>query len=145
MKLPLKQRVFLSGVVIALAGVLVALAVLQYRWATEVSDATSVRLQANLDSSIQGWRDDLYRELASVFTALQVDPTQSSQEKSTQYAQQYQAWMQTATHPNLISHLYLLQNADTQHAEFLQWNPSTNLFVQADWPSGLEQLHNWVQ
>lgn len=145
MKLPLIQRVFLSAVVIALAGVLAALAVLQYRWAREVSDATSVRLQANLDSSIQGWRDDLYRELTSVFTALQANPTQSSQENTAKYAQQYQAWMQTAAHPNLISRLYLFQDAGTEHAEFLQWNPSTNHFVPVDWPSGLEQLHNWLQ
>lgn len=145
MKLPLKQRVFLSGVVIALAAVLVALAVLQYQWAQEVSDATSVRLQANLDSSILGWRDDLYRELTGVFTALQLNPAQPQHEKTSQYAQQYQAWLQTSAHPNLISHLYLFQDAGTDRSQLLQWDAASNQFDQAQWPTDLEQLHNLVQ
>jgi len=145
MKLPLKQRVFLSGVVIALAAVLVALAVLQYRWAREVSDATSVRLQANLDSSVLGWRDDLYRELTGVFAALQVNPGQSSSENAAQYAQQYQAWSQSATHPDLISRVFLFQDVGTEHSQLLQWNSATDQFDQAEWPADLEQLHNWMQ
>ena len=145
MRLPLKQRVFLSGVVIALAAVLVALAVLQYRWAREVSDATSVRLQANLDASILGWRDDLYRELTSMFTALQVSPAQSQSDKSAQYAQQYQTWAQAAAHPNLISHLYLFQNAGTEHSQLLEWNGTKNEFETAEWPADMNRLHNWVQ
>ena len=145
MKLPLKQRVFLSGVVIALAAVLVALAVLQYRWAQEVSDATSVRLQANLDTSMLGWRDDFYRELTSVFTALQVSPAQSQSDKSAQYAQQYQTWAQTAAHPNLISHLYLFQDAGTEHSQLLQWNGVKNNFEPAEWPAELNRLYSLVQ
>ncbi|HEY6253355.1 MAG TPA: HAMP domain-containing sensor histidine kinase [Candidatus Angelobacter sp.] len=145
MKSPLKQRVFLTGVVIALAGVLIALAVLQYRWAREVSDATNVRLQANLDSSILGWREDLYRELTGVFAALQVDPGQSPHQKAAQYAQQYQSWSQTAAHPDLISHLFLFQNAGTEHSQLLQWNAATNQFEPADWPAELDRLHNWMQ
>ena len=145
MRLPLKQRVFLSGVVIALAAVLMALAMLQYRWAQEVSDATSVRLLANLDTSMLGWRDDLYRELTGVFTALQVSPAQSQSDKSAQYAQQYQTWMQTATHPNLISHLYIFQDAGTAHAQLLQWNGAKNEFQPAEWPAELNRLQTFVQ
>lgn len=145
MRLPLKERVFLSGVVIALAAVLVALAILQYRWAREVSDAYSVRLQANLDTSMLGWRDDLYRELTSVFSAFQVNPGQSSYEKAAQYAQQYQAWSQTATHANLIAHVFLVQNAGTKRSQPLQLNTASNQFEPVDWPADLEQLHGWIQ
>jgi len=145
MKLPLKQRVFLYGVVVALAAVLTALAVLQYRWANEVSEATTVRLQANLDSSISSWRDDLYRELTGVFAAMQISPGQSSRENVAQYAQQYQAWIQTAAHPNLISQVFLFQDAGTEHPQLWQWNPAHDQFEQAAWPAELEQLHNWVQ
>lgn len=145
MKLPLKQRVFLPGVVIALAAVLVTLAVLQYRWAREVSDATNVRLQANLDSSIFRWRDDLHRELTSVFAALQVNSAQPSREKTVQYAQQYQSWSQTATHPDLVSHLFLFEDAGTEHAQLLQWNANANQFEPAEWPAELDQLQNYIQ
>ena len=145
MKLPLKERVFLSGVVIALAAVLAVLAVLQYRWAREVSDATSTRLQANLQSSMMGWRDDLYRELAGVFGVLQADPALPLHEKAARYAQQYQTWSQSAAHSNLISHLFLVSNAASDHAELFQLNTAEGDFQPAQWPQELEHFHNWLQ
>src|SRR5215471_5928412 len=145
MKLPLKERVLLSGVVFVLAGVLVALAILQYHWAREVSDATSTRLQASLDSSMMSWRDDFYRELGTAATALQVDPRLPRHEKAAQYAQQYQIWTQSASHPNLISRVLLLEGASTEHAQLLQLNIPTNQFEPAQWPPELNKLDGWIQ
>src|SRR5262249_17452555 len=142
---PLKERVFLSGVVFALAAILTALAVLQYHWAREVSDATSARLQASLDSSMMSWRDDLFRELVSVFGALQADPVLPGRDKAAQYAQQYRTWSQSAVHPNLVSRILLLEGATTEHPQLLQLNTSSNQFEPAAWPEGLDKLRAWVQ
>lgn len=143
MKLPFKERIFLSLVVAVLAAVLVALAVLQYHWSNEVSDATSARLQANLESYMFGWREDLARDLTSVFSALQGDPTLSLRDTAAQYAQQYQTWTQTAPHANLVSHLFLLDGSGTE-ARLLQLNTASNQFEPADWPADLTGLHTWI-
>jgi len=145
MKLPFKERVFLSVVVMVLAAVLIALAVMQYHWSRVVSDATSARLQANLESSMFGWRDDLYRELTSVFTAIQADPTLPFQEKAVQYAQQYQSWSQTAPHSNLVAHVFLLEDAGAEHARLLQLNTADNQFEAAEWPADLGGTRAWIQ
>src|SRR5215469_3574341 len=120
MKLPLKERVLLSGAAIALAAVLISLAVLQYRWAREVSDAANTRLQANLQSSMLGWRDDLYRELAGVFSALQASPARTLPDRAREYAQQFQTWSQTAAHPSLVRGIYVFEQAGTEHAQLSQ-------------------------
>ena len=143
MKSPFKERVFLSLVVAVLAAVLVALAALQYHWSNQVSDATSARLQANLESSMFGWREDLARDLTSVFSALQVDPSVSLSDASAQFAQQFQTWSQTAPHANLVSRIFLLDGAGG-NARLLQLNVAGNQFEPADWPLELAGLHSWV-
>ena len=145
MRLPFKERVFLSVVVAGLAVVLVGLAMLQYHWSQEVSDATSARLQANLESYVFSWREDLSRELTSVFTALQADPSLPESEKTAQYAQQYQTWSQTATHPNLISGVFQLEGGGTKDPHLLQLNTTTNQFEPAEWPAELASLHAWIK
>jgi signal transduction histidine kinase len=141
MRLPFKERVFLSVVIAGLAVVLVALAVLQYHWSQEVSAATSARLQANLDSSMLGWRDDFHRELTSVFAPLQVNPMLPLRDKAAQYTQQYQNWSQSSPHSNLVAHVFLLDAAGTEHARLLQLNIANNQLEPADWPADLAQVH----
>lgn len=145
MKLPFKERVFLSVVVTGLAAVLVALAVLQYHWSTQVSNATMTSLQANLSSSMMSWREDLNHELVSVFTALQANPMMPLQDRAAQYAQQYQSWSQTAPHPNLVSHIFLLEDAGTQQARLFQLNTATSRFDPAEWPKGFENLRTGME
>jgi len=144
MKLPLKERVFLSGAAIALAAVLISLAVLQYRWAREVSDAANTRLQANLQSSMLGWHDDLYREMAGVFSALQTSPTLPLKDNAREYAQQIQSWSQTAPHPNLVRGLYVFENAGTEHAEILQLNTAKGQFDTVAWPDEFANMKRWL-
>ena len=141
MKLPLKERMFLSTVVFALAVVLIALAVLQYHWSQQVSAATSARLHENLENSMQSFRDELYREMTGVFSALQANPGLSSQERAQQYVQEYQSWSSTATHPNLIAHLFLLQQTGDKQPQLLQLNTSVGGFEPAEWPVDLDKLH----
>ncbi|HEY6972001.1 MAG TPA: HAMP domain-containing sensor histidine kinase [Candidatus Angelobacter sp.] len=145
MKLPLKERVLLSGVVFALAAVLVALAILQYRWAREVSDATSTRLQASLDSSMLSWRDDFYRELSTVASALQADPALPSREKAAQYAQQFQTWTQSSSHPNLVSRIFLLEGAGTENSQLVQLDTAKHQFVPGQLPQELNKLDGWLK
>lgn len=144
MKLPLKERMFLSTMVFALAVVLLALAVLQYHWSQQVSAATSARLHENLENSMQSFRDELYREMTGVFSALQANPGLSSQERAQQYVQEYQSWSSTATHPNLIAHLFLLQQTGDKQPQLLQLNTSAGRFEPAEWPADLDKLHGWL-
>jgi signal transduction histidine kinase len=143
MKLPLKERMFLFTVVFALTVVLIGLAVLQFHWSQEVSAATSARLHENLESSMVTWRDDLNRELTSIFSALQAEPGMSPSERAQQYAQQYQNWSQTAPHPSLIARVLLVQDPAAEHPQLLQLSPNGR-FEPTEWPADLEQLHELV-
>ena len=93
MKLPRKERLASSAVVIALAGVLAVLAVLQYRWSREVSEAASDRMKASLQNSMVGLRQDLYRELSGLGMAFQGDPAaRTTTHDGDAFAQRLREW-----------------------------------------------------
>ena len=69
-----KARFSWSAVVAGLAVILIVLAVLEYRWSKDVSEAASVRMHASLQSSVMAFRQDLYRELASYLPAVAAHP-----------------------------------------------------------------------
>src|SRR5579884_2368685 len=106
MKLPSKERVVSATVVFALATVLIVLAVVQYKWSEDVSQATSARLTANLQASLLNYRQDLYRELGSVALLLQAGPDTDAKD----YADRLQQWRRSSRYPTLVSNVYAWEN-----------------------------------
>ena len=114
MRFAAKERVFSWATAIALVCVLVALGILQYRWSGEVSEAATTRMQANLQSSLMDFRQDLARELARICLEMQeTNPRTAPDGKH--LAQKLRHWQRTASHPGLVSNVYL-------------WNPPVEGF-----------------
>jgi signal transduction histidine kinase len=139
MRLPLRERLYLSGVVVVLVAVLVGLALLQYHWSAEVSRATTARLQGDLQTSMLAWREDLYRELGNIFLTMQDDPAKPLREKSADYARQYQTWARGSQHAGLVSGVYLFE-AGSRQPQLLQLDRSTSQFEPVAWPDELDPL-----
>ncbi len=135
---PAKSNVLSSIVVLGLALVLIALAVLQYRWSREISEAAGARMKASLQASMTGFRQDLQRELGTICATFQGDLP--AREGWTSFAQQYQAWSRTAAHPALVSGVFIWQYAGTPQAVLLRLDPLSNRFERAAWPAGYVHL-----
>src|SRR5437764_14869725 len=80
--------VVLSGMALLWAVV----AVLQYKWATQLSAATEVRIGSDLQSLMVRWQRDLYDELSAVCVALQVGPDSGAHDAWNDYLQRYAEW-----------------------------------------------------
>jgi signal transduction histidine kinase len=142
LKLPFKERVSSAAIVVALAAVLLVLAVVQYRWSSQVSEVARMRMKANLQASLMGFRQDLYHELSGVCLALRAGPLSAPEERWPEYAQHFQQWSRSAAHPGLVANLYIWKDGDTPHAEFLRLDRETGEFKIAQWPPGFESLRN---
>jgi signal transduction histidine kinase len=140
MRLPSKERVLSSAVVLGLAGILGVLAVVQYRWSREVSEAASARMRASLRLSMMGFRQDFHRELAFLCGAFQSSPPPVQRERPEQYAKAFQAWKASASHPGLVANVFLLEGAGGEHPRLLHLNPATDRFEPGEWPSGFGAL-----
>src|SRR6476659_843926 len=101
----LKERLLRWLAVPALAAVLTGLAVLQYRWSGQVSEATLAQMQSNLHISLMGFRQDFARELGSAAMEIRSVVNGSSALKPAELKEQFHHWQQTAGHPNLVSYI----------------------------------------
>ena len=85
---PIYQIAALSG----MALLLVVVATLQYKSATQLSAATEVRLGNNLQLLMTGWHRDLYDELSAGCIAMQVGPDSGAHDAWNDYLQRYAEW-----------------------------------------------------
>ncbi len=143
--MPWKERLQGYVVVLALTAVLIVLAVMQYRWSREISQADSERMEQDLEFTMMRWRDDLYHDIASFCLRLQVDPESSARERRHQYARQYDSWTRTAPHPYVIANVFLLEHDGARPPRLLRLETTTGDFKPVALPQGLEALRDRLQ
>src|SRR5215471_2211215 len=134
----IKDRLLLWLAVPALAAVLAGLAVLQYRWSAQVSEAAGAQMQSNLHISLMGFRQDFARELGSAAMEIRSVVSGSSAVKPVELKEQFHHWQQTTSHPNLVSYIYLWQ--DPLHEQPLRFDPARDQFEKVEWPAEFDQM-----
>ena len=132
-----KDRVFTWAVPLMLACVLAVLAVLQYRWSRQASDAATTRMQASLQNSMMNFRQDLSRELATVCLELQGDDTSSLEAKT--LAQKLERWRRTSSLTGLITNVYEWERSASGNSRLLRLLPSER-FEKVRWPARFHEL-----
>jgi signal transduction histidine kinase len=143
MKPATKERLFLWGAAPVLAAVLVLLAVLQYHWSGQVSEATRSQMQSNLHIALVGFRQDLARELAATGSEVRSEIGDSSQIDPADWSQQFHQWQTTAAHPTLVAHVYLWRNSGD--AKLLRLDTARTQTDTVNWPEGFSHLHQRMQ
>jgi signal transduction histidine kinase len=135
------KRAFLPIALVAmLAGVLVLLAVLQYRWSQEISRAERTRIEASLNTSVNQFRQEFYRELMQVSTAFHNDPIAEPEAILLGYAERYQTWVRTATRPDLVVNVFVWRPDEHPDSQLMQLVPADDMFESVEWPAALAGL-----
>jgi signal transduction histidine kinase len=122
----------------AMAAVLVGLAVLQYRWSGQVSDATRAQMLANLHISLMSFRQDFAREIGAVAVEIRSIADSPEAINPAELNEQFRRLQQTAAHPNLVSHIYLW--ADPTREQPLRFDPASSQFERVAWPAEFDPM-----
>jgi len=121
--------------VLVSATALFVVAVLQYRWTAQVSEAREVRIGRDLQSRMMDWHLDLYREFAAICVALQVGPDSGAQDGWNAYAQRYSEWNRTSATADLVQGVYLWETSQGKKPRFLRLvAPTSRIEAQAPAP-----------
>src|SRR6516225_6870084 len=142
------SSVFRIGVLSGMALLWVIVAVLQYKWATQLSAATEVRIGSNLQSLMTRWQRDLYDELSAVCVALQVGPDSGAHDAWNDYLQRYAEWNGDGINggegaypnPDLVREIYDWQTSAAGKPELLRLDPNAKTLDSLDVPQELETL-----
>jgi len=100
--------------------------------------ATRSQMQANLQSSLIGFRQDLARELAAVCVDLRGAADDSGSIQPEELSHQFQHWQQTAARPALVSNIYLWQGSSGH--PLLRLDPARVQMESAQWPDDWHPL-----
>lgn len=128
------------GLMCAVLLLLPVLAVLQYRWVGQVSQAERERMQANLLKITTRFAEDfdheVARELANASISFQrgyeVDPNQMAEE----YTRQYKKWHRTTQYPKLFRRGCLAEISKSGASPQLTcFDPKTGNFEKTEWPA----------
>src|SRR5271170_2969442 len=135
MKVPFKERSISTAIVIPSAIIVAALAILQYRWSTRISEATAVRLADSLQMSMMNWQKDFFRYFSEIGLALRIDPVEDAPGDPGQYIRRFDEWKAVAKYPQLVSNVYLLKSDAAARPQALHLNSPARSFEPEGWPA----------
>lgn len=144
MQLPAKERLLWPIALLGLASVLIVLAVMQYRWSEELTQAASDRMRAGLQSSMMGFREDFSRELQAIPQALQANSAILPSDGNS-ITERLDTWKASSAHAGLVAGILIAEQSRNDNAIGLrQLNPSTRQFDSVEWPSRLSDLKGFI-
>ena len=134
-----------AGLVLASAATLVVLAVLQYRWISEVREADRERIQIGLETAVGQFMQDYYTELLHVCLEFRSDPRLAGPREWDFYVEHYDDWLRTARHPQLVAGLFLWRAGDDGKPHLMRLNQSSLRLEPAPWPAAMQRLEAGFQ
>jgi len=127
-------------VTLALLVLLPALAVLQYRWVGQLSDAAGERLRRNVFSATNQFRFAFDDELRRTTNYLTMRTTTARDGTYERYAERYGDWINAVGSPDLVSNVFVV-DAEEAQLRLRRWNTGTSSLEAVSWPDVLEPWH----
>ena len=139
-----------TAALVGIAVLLIAVALLQYRWNLQIRQATEVRLGADLESVMMKWHLNLYRELSTICIAVQVGPDSGASDHWNDYLRRYEEWRSTASNagfveniysnPDVVSDIYIYETSRETGGRLLRLDPDADKIEKLVPPVGLQAL-----
>ena len=137
-------------IVLGIAGLLGAIAVLQYRWTEQLSAAMESRIGTDLYSSMTQWNLDFYGRLSDICVVLQVGPDSGARDIWKDFLQRYVVWSRKQSEQTpienvqsdsaLVESVYFWETSDLTHPQLHLLNPRTNRLENVTVPRDLDSL-----
>ena len=136
-----KERAGLAAVLLLTAAAIIGLAVLQYRWNRQASEATGVRLADALQLSMVNWHLDLFRNLSEVCLTIRMAAEFSPDNDFNQFVDRFAEWRSIARYSDLVANVYVVDRASPDvGVQTFHLKPDAGTFARVEWPTALGSL-----
>jgi signal transduction histidine kinase len=112
------------------------LAVLQYRWIGQLSDAERERHERRLRQSTTALTDDLDIELIRAFIGLRVDGRSIENDNWAEYAERVAGWRAATAVPAIVRRILLIDKGPSG-VRLREWSTDQRRFLPAEWTADL--------
>jgi signal transduction histidine kinase len=138
------RSILALGAMGVLAAVVLMLAILQFRWTGQISQAELERRKATLTTSVRQFRQEFSRALQGLCAALQPDPAQPAAQIEAGVLRGYASWSAGTTHPTLVAGLHLWMTNTRRSSRLISLDPKAGRFRQIDWSGRFKLLNEYL-
>jgi signal transduction histidine kinase len=121
-----------------LAVLLIALAVLQYRWLGQVGEAERARMRAGLQTRAADFTQEFDRELTRIYLAFDFDPDALDKDAARAVGAGVERAQSIAAVQGVIRDVFLLEAQGPQANVLRRFDTATQTLQPAEWPPALE-------
>ena len=137
---------------LVMLGLLILLALLQYRWMGQVSQADRERRHAALQETAVRFCGDFDRELTRAYFHFsldhheirELDYAHLKESASLLYASRYSRWAASAPFPNIINGLFIVQRGRDDTPSLARFNRDSSCFEESDWPEDFREMRELI-
>jgi two-component system sensor histidine kinase SenX3 len=138
-----------SVILLGIAALLAVVAVLQYRWTTEASNAEEMRIGAELESLMMKWDRDFYGEFSAICIAMQVGPDFGARDTWKDYLDRYVEWNYALPrqstpyvyrNPDLVGEIYIWETGGGSRPQLFRLNLDKKRIEASSVPPELDNL-----
>ncbi|HLV85375.1 MAG TPA: ATP-binding protein [Candidatus Sulfotelmatobacter sp.] len=135
-----KLSAFWTAALVGMAALLVTVGVLQYRWTSQITEATETRMGNNVESLMLDWHLDFYQRFAAICVALQVGPDSGEHDDWIAYRERYNNWKRIANHPAFIRNLYIWETSQPSRPRLLRFGSAQTPLEEVNPPDAVGRL-----
>jgi two-component system, OmpR family, sensor histidine kinase SenX3 len=140
MKFLPKRTSYSVLLVLMLAGILVALAILQYRWIGRISEAENEHMHSSLRTSMDQFRRQFHNDLQALGALARPSNSTIARRDWNSYAENCSALFRNSG-SHMVRNVYLWIREDSGTSQLLKLNMISRSFEEISWPSNLESIH----
>ena len=131
---------FWPPVLLGMVVLLTIVAVLQFRWTSQITEATDAQIGGNVQSLMVDWHLDLYREFSAICVALQVGPDSGARDGWKDYLQRYADWTAIPENRETVENIYIWEVSQRTEPRLLRLNADSGEIERWVVPENLEGL-----
>src|SRR5215204_6823363 len=134
----MKRSWFSIFLVFGLLALLCLLAVLQYVWLGQISDADKDRITRRLQTDTERFGEDFNREIQTAYVNFQSDEALWLNKDWAQFDDRYDFWREKTAYPELITDFYYFENKPG--GGVLRYNAEKRAFIETGWTDELQNI-----
>jgi signal transduction histidine kinase len=126
--------------ILAMAGVVILLAALQYKWTGQISGIEQKQMEGALDTAVKDFGQEFSYDFERLCESFELTPDRSPQDFKAKLLDRYASWIATTSRPGLLGGLYIWKPSDRGNASLESLRLHGNRFEQVAWPESFGSL-----
>jgi signal transduction histidine kinase len=140
-----KRSVLELAATLLMAATVLILAILQYRWTSDVNRAGQDQIKAALQKGVRDFDQQFSYDFERLCESFEIDPAESASTLETRVAQSYENWLRTTSNPEMVAGLQIWRIDSAGGAYLEVFDRATRRFQVSAWVPNQTPLREFLQ